>query len=98
MGKAAHLGPPAAPHLIIEVSCVLPVVLVAAVLGGRTLSLHVVAQVMLENAGEGHGRQHAHHRGQSEHQAHHDAGEVHGADGVQRHWRQEADEVRGTKL
>lgn len=76
-------------YLVVEVAGVLPVVLVAAVLCRRALPLHVVAQVVLKDAGEGHGRQHAHHRGQREHQTHHDAGEIHGADGVQGHWRQE---------
>ena len=74
-----------AADLIVEVSGALPVVLVAAVLGGRTLALGVVAQVVLEDAGEGDGRQHAHHRREREHQAHHHARKVDRADGVQSH-------------
>lgn len=74
-----------AADLVIEVSGALPVILVAAVLGGRTLALGVVAQVVLEDAGEGYGRQHAHHRRESQHEAHHHAGKVHRADGVQGH-------------
>lgn len=77
------VGP--ATDLVIEVSGALPVILVAAVLGGRALAFGVVAQVVLEDAGEGYGRQHAHHRRERQHQAHHHAGEVHCADGVQGH-------------
>lgn len=75
------------PCLIIEIPRIPLVVLVAAVLSGGLLPLGVVSHVVLEHAGESHRRQHAHHRGQRQHQPHHHTGEVDGADGVQRHWR-----------
>lgn len=73
-------------NLVIEVSSVLPVVLVAAVLCRRALPLHVISQVVFKDAGEGHRRQHAHHRSQSQHQTHHDASKIYSADGIQGHW------------
>lgn len=50
-------------------------------------SRRVVAQIALEHAGERHGRQHAHHRRQRQHETDHHTGEIHRADGVQHHWR-----------
>lgn len=73
-------------NLVIEVSGVLPVVLVAAVFCRRALPLQVVSQVVFKDAGEGHRRQHTHHRCQSQHQTHHHAGKIYSADGVQGHW------------
>lgn len=86
---AHHTLITASANLVIEVSGVLPVVLVTAVLCRRALPLHVVSQVVFEDAGESHRRQHAHHWGQSQHQTHHDAGEIHSADGIQGHWCEE---------
>lgn len=51
------------------------------------LSRRIVAQIALKHAGESHGRQHAHHRRQSQHETDHHTGEIHRADGVQHHWR-----------
>lgn len=80
------------PDLIVEVASVLPVVLVTAVLCRWALSLHVVTQVVFKDTGERHGRQHAHHRSQSQHQTHHHAGKIHSADGIQSHWWRESRE------
>jgi len=73
------------PDLIIKVACILPVVLVTAVLCRGALPLHVVTQVVFKDAREGHSRQHAHHRSQSQHQTHHHARKVHRADSIQGH-------------
>lgn len=79
-------------NLVVEVSSVLPVVLVAAVLCRRALPLHVVSQIVFKDAGEGHRRQHAHHRSQSQHQTHHYAGKIYSTDGIQGHWCEESRE------
>lgn len=73
--------------LVVKIPRIPLVVLVAAVLGGGLLPLGVVPHVVLEDAGEGHGGQHAHHWRQGQHQAHHHAGKVDGTDGVQGDWR-----------
>lgn len=72
-------------NLVIEVSSVLPVILVTAVLCRRALPFHVISQVVLKYTGEGHCWQHAHHWSKSQHQAHHDTSEIDSADGIQGH-------------
>lgn len=71
--------------LVVKVSRVPLVVLVAAVLRWWFLSFRVIAHVVLEDAGESHGRQHADHRSECQHQADHHAGEIHSTDGIQGH-------------
>lgn len=73
-------------HLVIEISSVLPVVLITAVLSRWALPLHVIPQVVFKDAGEGYRWEHAHHWSQSQHQTHHDAGKIHCTDGIQGNW------------
>lgn len=76
------------PCLIVEIPRIPFVVLIAAVLGRRFLPLCVISHVMLENAGESHRWQHAHHRSQCQHQPYHHTGEIDRTDGIQGHWKE----------
>lgn len=83
--------------LVVKIPRIPLIVLVTAVLGGGLLSLCVISHVMLENTGESHGRQHAHHRCQRQHQTHHHTGKIHRADGIQRHWEETKRSGRGER-
>lgn len=81
--------------LVIKIPRIPLVVLVAAVFRRGFLPLCVISHVMLKDAGESHGRQHAHHRSQCQHQTHHHAGEIDSADGIQGHWEEREKEGGG---
>lgn len=72
--------------LVIEIPRIPLVVLIAAVFGRWLLSLCVISHVMLKYTGERHGRQHADHRSQGQHQAHHHTSKIHRTDGIKGHW------------
>lgn len=84
-------------YLVVEVPSIFPVVLVTAVLCRRALPLHVISQVVFKDAGEGHCRQHAHHRSQSQHQTHHHTSKIYSADGIQGHWCERSKRGKGER-
>lgn len=73
--------------LVVEVAGVPLVIFVAAVLSRGFLPLCVVSHVMLKDAGESHGWQHADDRSQSQHQTHHHAGKIDCTNGIESHWK-----------
>lgn len=51
--------------------------------------LCLIFQVNIKGLWEGYGRQDTYHRGQGQHQTHHDPSKVHSTDGIQQNWKKD---------